>query len=1076
MHPDKIEIPHIEERDILELVGPLYFKRGEDYWRQRKVLSVKYIAPEQKIKAYVAGSGRKRYIQDIRFSCHNGEFFLETECSCPVAFDCKHVAAALLEFLHGGHSAAPETKQEIELNRWMQTLQSSLRTASPEHKTSEMPVLYILQSQIPGRVYVHLLKSRPLKKGGWGRGSPISLGEFRHGFPPYWCGEDDARLCTLIASQISTNPSYLKGTAGAFILRQMLATGRCFWQSLESAPLREGETLILQPHWLEHDGQYRLQLDLPGISNWHLIGTDPPLYLDTARHIAGCIDGGFNSEVLRQLLQIPPVPPSKAAHVGRFLLHQPALAQLPPPVELNERRIDAPLIPDLLLTQVRYGDMMIPLAELGFQYGEYRLTGPGDREDGLALIEDGDTLITLQRDRDAETAALNRLLEQGFAPGHEFDLETTNPLQFVLPAPQPAAMIERWLTFVEQRVPELRAAGWEVRIAPEFDLHVRDAEPEIELSDGDRNGWFEMTLHVNIDGRQLPLAPLLIGYLQQYDLDTTRDSVLLPLQDSWLRLPTHSIQPLISTLLELFNPRDKSGATLQLPNSHATLLNGLDESGLRWRDGEKIRALSRQLKNFDGIRKLPVPAELRATLRPYQCEGLNWLGFLRAHGFGGILADDMGLGKTLQTLAFILHEKQHGRLQQPALIVAPTSLVWNWRQEANTFAPSLRILILHGAERMQHFKRIEGSDLIITTYPLMPRDVDQYKNRRFSIIVLDEAQQVKNPRAKAAQCLRQIKADMRLCLTGTPMENHLGELWSLLDFALPGLLGGEMFFRRHFRAPIEKQADADRQAELRRRIAPFMLRRSKAQVIAELPAKAEIAQWIELEAAQRNLYETIRISMEKKVRSLLREKGLAKSHIEFLDALLKLRQVCCDPRLVSLANLKKTAASGAKLAWLRDNLPEMIEEGRRILLFSQFTSMLDLIEPELKSLNISYCLLTGQTRNRPQVIQRFQSGEVPLFLISLKAGGTGLNLTAADVVIHYDPWWNPAVEQQATDRAHRIGQDKPVFVYKLIARNTVEEKIQQLQQKKRQLADTLFDSKQQNIWQGDAEELLTLLS
>lgn len=1070
----------LQEQDIVDLVGPVYFERGKAYWRQHKVLSVKHIPAEQRIKAYVAGTQRKRYTQDIHYSIHNRELYLESKCSCPMDFDCKHVAAALLEFVHrqAGETSTPAVKPELALQHWMQGLREELREPATADAADNggYRVLYILDAQIPGRTYLNLRRAKALKKGGWGQVGAISPYDFRYGDAPYWSSDEDGKLCRLIFSQLQTNTLYLQQAAGAFLLQQMISTGRCFWRDKDSPPLRWGEPRIPEARWLTRNEGYRLAFTLPRVEHWQLIGTEPPFYLDTEAHLVGRIETPLNSGALRQLLQMPPVPPREAAGFGRFLRQSLPAAELPLPVELKEKRVEQPLTPDLLLTQVEDGELSIPLADLGFRYGDYRLQGPCQRDGSPTLIEDGDTLVTVQRDPDAETAALKQLLALGFRPGAEFDLPTGQPLQLVLPALQPTLMIEQWLTFVEQRLPELQAAGWRIQIAPEFDLRVRDAEPEIELSDAEQSGWFEMRLHVDIDGHSLPLAPLLIAYLRHYDLDTRRETVLLPLEDGWLRLPTRSVQPLIGSLLELYNPRDKTGATLKLPHSQATLLNSLDENRLRWRNAEGIRTLSRQLKTFDGIRPLPVPEGLRAKLRPYQHEGLNWLGFLREHGFGGILADDMGLGKTLQALAFILHEKRQGRLDRPALIVAPTSLVWNWQHEANQFAPDLRVLILHGPDREQRFEQLDAHDVAITTYPLIPRDSDRYRKSRFSLLVLDEAQQIKNPRSKAARCLRQINAETRLCLTGTPMENHLGELWALLDFALPGLLGGDAFFRQYFRKPIETQADIDRRHELRRRIAPFLLRRDKAQVIKELPPKTEIAQWIELDAGQRNLYETIRVSLEKKVRQLLRGKGLAKSHIEFLDALLKLRQVCCDPRLVKLASAKKNAVPGAKLLWLKENLPEMIEEGRRILLFSQFTGMLDLIEPELKALKIPYCLLTGQTRKRAEIIRRFQEGEIPLFLISLKAGGTGLNLTAADVVIHYDPWWNPAVEQQATDRAYRIGQDKPVFVYKLIAHNTVEEKIQQLQQKKQQLADALFDAKRQSIWQGDAEELLALLN
>ncbi len=460
---------------------------------------------------------------------------------------------------------------------------------------------------------------------------------------------------------------------------------------------------------------------------------------------------------------------------------------------------------------------------------------------------------------------------------------------------------------------------------------------------------------------------------------------------------------------------------------------------------------------FKGVADVAPPAGLQTSLRAYQQQGLNWLQFLREYQLGGLLADDMGLGKTVQTLAHLLLEKESGRMDRPSLVIAPTSLMVNWRMEAQRFAPALRVLVLQGTERKQRFEDMAGHDVVLTTYPLLPRDQEILLAQEYHLLILDEAQVIKNPKAKASQIVRELRARHRLCLTGTPMENHLGELWSLLHFLMPGLLGDEKRFRRLFRTPIEKHGDEDRRASLQRRIAPFLLRRSKQEVAKELPPKTEIVRSVELGSAQRDLYESLRLAMHSKIQEEIGKKGMARSHIIILDALLKLRQVCCDPRLVKLDSARQVKSS-AKLELLMDMLPELVEEGRRILLFSQFTSMLALIEAELDRLKLPYVKLTGDTKDRATPVQRFQAGEVPLFLISLKAGGTGLNLTAADTVIHYDPWWNPAVETQATDRAHRLGQDKPVFVYKLLTAGTVEEKILAMQTRKKALADSLFSA------------------
>lgn len=406
---------------------------------------------------------------------------------------------------------------------------------------------------------------------------------------------------------------------------------------------------------------------------------------------------------------------------------------------------------------------------------------------------------------------------------------------------------------------------------------------------------------------------------------------------------------------------------------------------------------------------------------------------------------------TLQTLAHLQTEKVSGRADRPSLVIAPTSVLGNWRAEAQRFTPGLRVLTLHGPARKADFDRIPDHDLVLSTYPLLPRDVDALREHEFHLLVLDEAQNIKNPRSAAAKAAGALRARHRLALTGTPLENHLGELWSQFNFLTPGLLHDEATFRELYRTPIEKGGDRARQAALAARVRPFILRREKREVATELPPKTEIPVRVTLDGDQRDLYETVRVTMLERVREELDARGLARSTVAILDALLKLRQAVTDPRLVRLAAAREVKSS-AKLDWLTQNLPQMVEEGRRILIFSQFATLLGLLEETLTDLGLGYAKLTGQTKNRAAQIERFQGGEVPVFLISLKAGGVGLNLTAADTVIHLDPWWNPAAEAQATDRAYRIGQDKPVFVYRLIAAGSVEERILDLQGRKSALA------------------------
>jgi SNF2 family DNA or RNA helicase len=422
---------------------------------------------------------------------------------------------------------------------------------------------------------------------------------------------------------------------------------------------------------------------------------------------------------------------------------------------------------------------------------------------------------------------------------------------------------------------------------------------------------------------------------------------------------------------------------------------------------------------------------------------------------GGVLADDMGLGKTVQILALIVLEKARGHLMNPVLVVVPTSLMTNWSAEAEKFAPDLKVLVLHGTDRKHKFPDIADYDLVLTTYPLIARDRDILLAREWHMAVLDEAQTVKNPDAATTRWLRETRARHRFCLTGTPMENHLGELWSIMSFANPGYLGDKAAFSRQWRTPIEKRGDKVRTAALAQRVKPFLLRRTKTEVATELPAKSEMVETIVLEGPQRDLYDSIRLTMSRKVREAIAKRGLAKSHIVVLEALLRMRQACCDPALLKLND--GVERPSAKLDRLIDMVGELLSEGRKIIIFSQFTSMLDLIRSRFDSGGLRYSVLTGQTKDRKTAIEAFQDGSAEVFLISLKAGGVGLNLTAADTVIIFDPWWNPAVEEQAIDRAYRIGQDKAVFVYRLVAAGTIEEKMDELKARKRALADGLFD-------------------
>ena len=674
----------------------------------------------------------------------------------------------------------------------------------------------------------------------------------------------------------------------------------------------------------------------------------------------------------------------------------------------------------------------------------------------------------------------------------------------------------QWADFWAEQVPRLQAQGWQVLVLPGFAhftvqvqrwkllLEAHGASPAARepaerinrfaasnqtlgalqgpAGPGAHGSW-RMSLGIEVDGETLDLAPLLAGLLRR-DPRWLQADALAAMDDEervTLRAPggkriealAGPLKAIVSAMLDLLtDPRRAEGpihlsaweaANVQALQqsladtmaARATLAQGLGPDR-RWQlQGDAgLAALAQRLRGAGAPPAVAAPAGLGLQLRPYQLHGLAWLQYLRAQGLAGILADDMGLGKTVQVLAHVLLEKQAGRLDTPALVVLPTSLLANWQAEAARYAPALRVLVLQGAQRAAAFGSLAAHDLVFTTYALVWRDMDVLAAQAWHLLVLDEAQFAKSAGSRAAAALRRLPARHRLCVTGTPLENHLGELWAHFDLLMPGFLGDARTFARVWRKPIETNGETQRAELLARRVRPFILRRCKADVAPELPPLTEVVRRVPLRGLQRALYESVRVVVDEQVRRALDKQGFARGQIEVLDALLKLRQVCCDPRLVKGPKTPATMER-AKMALLLQMLPELLAAGRQVLVFSQFTEMLALVQDELRVLQLPFAVLTGDTppAQRGAVVARFQAGAVPLLLASLKAGGVGLNLTAADTVIHLDPWWNPAVQAQATARAHRIGQLRPVFVYKLVAEGSIEERLLALQDRKAALAE-----------------------
>ncbi len=847
-----------------------------------------------------------------------------------------------------------------------------------------------------------------------------------------------------------------------------------------------GELRALSTRWLPGtDGSLKVTATVEPSAT--LFALENMWYFDAATGEIGRAPGISGAQyALMQTL--PPLRPANADRAADGMMARAKLVELPFPVQLTRRAISCQPKPVLILERVPLllsskdtaaGVTMLG-ARLVFEYENVRAPDLRDKTYRATLAG---AIVEVQRWQQFEDEIRMRL--RGFKLERLADGDNPHPYFAAIRQSHWLRVVDTYYRYQFEDwfplIAPIEAAGIAVEIDAQLPLELLDAPEDwfADLDDTGESDWFNLALGIVINGERVSLLPILVQALASNRLTLqpapgeAPDAVWLAALDERRRipLPLAKIRTLIAPIVEWLD--GLNGDLLRLPKLRAAVFDELSAGEISVRCSQALTKLAKVTSGALNHRRCKVPKTLKATLRGYQHDGLDWLSFLGEHGLGGVLADDMGLGKTIQVLAHILAERAAKRLAGPVLIVMPTSLIPNWCSEAKRFAPVLKVLTLHGAFRAAKFNQIAAHDVVLTTYALLFRDEDALAEHKFALAVFDEAQAIKNPQAKAALAARRIRADRRIVMSGTPLENHLGELWAQVDLVLPGLLGPQKAFATRFRTPIEKFGDNERSKILEKRLKPFLLRRTKSEVASDLPAKTEITRAVALEGGQRELYETLRLAMNKKVRDAVAARGIKQSSIVMLDALLKLRQACCDPALVKLPSARKVKGS-AKREMLLEMLAELIEEGRRVLVFSQFTEMLDLIESDLNAQKILYLRLDGSTLDRATPVRRFQALEVPVFLISLKAGGVGLNLTAADTVIHYDPWWNPAVENQATDRAHRIGQDKPVFVYKLVCSDTIEEKIVALQAKKAALANAIMSGGSSTALKWDAEAIAHL--
>jgi superfamily II DNA or RNA helicase len=1114
----------IREGDIRRIFPPGTLTAGRSYEQRGRVQDLEIAARGAVITATTQGTRPDPYVQSLKVSrSPNNGIKIAGACSCPTGRGCKHLAAVLIaaqrrelhvprhqeslfpeapkaSAISGSASSAP-TVLPAQIQTWLADFDKDEDEPTEEYPAAIRTRVFYVLDAAPHAAGVPQLRIDPMTVTLLKNGTPGTIKRYAPNqiqTPAKYIRPSDR----IILTRLSRRTGYSGPQADddpLDTLHRILGTGRARWGKAEGPALAEGPERQGQITWItKPDASQQATLAL----DEGLVGVriPAPWYVDPAAGVMGPVGMDLPHRVVARLLNAPSIPAESAAEVRAQLSKRMPSAKVPVPAELQPpKQIQDLMRPHLRLINgalpsdpsygrgsarvIGRGLYAVPLLRLSYQYGP--ITMPRSRNPQPRIVVQDGTLYDIERNRSAETAVLAELTSLGFGSVHEvvpvyYQHAHTDDFALREYGPNPT-----WMQIVTQEVPRLRRAGWTIDIDADFPVQVLSADAAIdaELVEGSGIDWLELHLGVMVDGERVDLVPALVRMIIRPEaailIEGPDDKpFVLPLLDGrTLSLPMSRIRPTLQALLELWagGGIDADAEKIGFSRLDAADLAGLEErTGLVWRGGEALRDLGRTLRLSGGIPKAVIPGSFLATLRPYQGQGVDWLQFLGSAGLGGVLADDMGLGKTVQTLAHLMIEKAAGRLDRPSLIVCPTSLIPNWTAEARRFAPELSVLALHGSARKASFKAIPKHDLVLTTYPLLTRDHEVLLARDWHAVILDEAQFIKNPNAETTRQALRLKARQRLCLSGTPLQNHLGELWSLFDFLAPGFLGSQKSFKTRYRTPIEKHGDVERQDLLIRRIRPFMLRRTKEEVITELPPKTEIIEPVEMETNQRAIYEAIRLSMHAKVQAAIAQKGLARSGIIILDALLKMRQACCDPRLLKLKTVAKSKAGSAKLDRLMEMLSIMFAEGRRVLLFSQFTEMLALIQSRLEDDGVEYVKLTGDTKDRATPVKKFQAGDVPLFLISLKAGGVGLNLTAADTVIHYDPWWNPAVEDQATDRAHRIGQTKKVFVHRLVTLGTIEEKMEVLKEKKRAIVASVMDAGHGGaltMTEADVEEL-----
>ena len=1055
------------DQELRSRLGSGAFARGAAYARERAVMTLTLQEEGRQLYATVRGSGEHSYQTVVRAHAFRSGARVDWSghCSCPMQVDCKHVAAVLLT-TRGWLS---QTQPAAALASWEAQLADVVRADAPDAALAALGLQVEIISP-PHRyaaapVASPRLRLRPVtpgKAGRWIR-TGVSWRDLESGYGPVKVRPDHREVVrTILATYRGRQPSYVSpysesqihlddlGHGGWRLLSEAQEAGIALLSSRASQPVqlpRDPAAVVMdmRRRGPQADAELAVGVRIPGepdVSPAGLVLVGGPahgLFVDGPdRLLLASFERPLDTATQRLLeqgaLRIP------APDVPRFLSrYYPALRQRVP-VECSDGSVELPEVqPPRLALDVHFEPGHRTSLHWAFAYpvaGEV-VRVPLDGVAGEAA-----------RDRAAEDALLATLGElQGVQGIWADDAAGQRRL-----APDTQLTGIGTARFIEQGLPALLARE-DVTVditgtpaeyaesgeAPLISVAARDSEDA-------GSDWFDLSVVVSVGGQDVPIGPLIAALAQD-------DDHLILDSGTWFRLDRPELHSLRRLIEEAQSLQDREGAGLRVTPFQAGLWEELVSLGVVEHQSERWARTVGSLLELDQLPRPDPPETLLVTLRPYQLDGYRWLSLLWDHQLGGILADDMGLGKTLQTLAMAARAHENGTLggeAGPLLIVAPTSVVATWASEAARFCPDLAVVAVTETERRSGLPLEElaaGAHLVITSYALLRIDEEAYRGLTWSGLVLDEAQFVKNHQAKTYQCARRLAAPFKLAITGTPLENSLMDLWSMLSITAPGLFPSPQRFTDVYRKPIESGQSPEQLATLRRRIRPLMLRRTKDQVATDLPPKIEQVLEVTLNPQHRRVYDKHLQRERQRVLGLLDD--MQRNRIAIFRSLTLLRQLSLDASLVDDQHAGKIRSS--KIDVLMEQLREVVDEGHRVLVFSQFTGFLSLVRARLDEDGIGHCYLDGRTRNRPRRIAEFTDGNAPVFLISLKAGGVGLTLTEADYVFVLDPWWNPATEAQAIDRAHRIGQTRTVLVYRLVATGTIEEKVVALQQRKRDL-------------------------